>query len=108
MTVDKQYWFGFPIILLVAELLSCRWRTLVKICRKLWFWFFCPAPVKSRECLPILRQNRQLTLILLYLPCRRFRENGVWSFALSCTKHFACVRFLIPAVWWINMQRILR
>jgi len=27
---------------------------------------------------------RHLTVILLYLPCRRFRENGVWTFALSC------------------------
>jgi len=23
--------------------------------------------------------TRRRTVILLYLPCRRFRENGVWS-----------------------------
>ena len=42
-----------------------------------------------------------LTVILLYLSCRRFCEKGVLTFAFSCTKCFACVRFLIPAVWWI-------
>jgi len=50
---------------------------------------------------------RRLTVILLYLTCRRFRENRVWTFVLSWTSHFACMRFLFPAVWWIKMQWIL-